>query len=84
MNLNKLEIKIQDLELQFSNICQQIEELENTRFFYEKLSQMNHNSSNKYNSKINRIDDKIYKLEDKQGIIIREAMTYIRILKLDK
>jgi len=69
MDLNKLEIKRQSLELKFSNIFKQIEELETTRFFYEKLSQMNYNSSNKYNSRINKIEDKIYKLEDKQGII---------------
>jgi chromosome segregation ATPase len=69
MNLNKLEIKRQSLELQFSNIYKQIEELENKRFFYEELSQMNYNSSIKYINRINRIDDKIYKLEDKQGTI---------------
>ena len=69
MNLDKLEIKRQSLELQFSNICHQIDELEHTKLDYEKLSKMNHNPSTKYDSRINRIDDKIYKLEDKQNEI---------------
>lgn len=75
MNLNKLEIKRQSLELKFSNICKQIDDLEYKKFELEEIATQvvilsgsdDYQFNEKYNNKMFKIDDKIYKLEEKQG-----------------
>jgi predicted nuclease with TOPRIM domain len=75
MNLNKLEIKRQSLELKFANICKQIDELEYKKFELEEIATQvailsgsdDYQFNSKYNNKMFKIDDKIYKLEEKQG-----------------
>ncbi len=77
MNLNKLEIKRQSLELQFSNICKKIDDLEYKKYELEEIETQvailsgsdDYQFNEKYHNKMSKIDDKIYKLEDKQGII---------------
>ncbi len=77
MNLNKLEIKRQSLELKFSNISKKIDDLEYKKHELEEIeTQMallsgsnDFQFNEKYNNKMFKIDDKIYKLEEKQGEI---------------
>lgn len=70
MNLNKLEIKRQSLELQFSNIFEKIDDLEYKKFEIEQVYKTKPQyPDNYYHNKMDKIDEKIYRLEDKQGKI---------------
>ncbi len=65
--------RINKLELKFSNLCKKIEETENSIFWLEEheteLAIMGVKSSfgNKYNNKYDRLENKRYLLEEKQG-----------------